>query len=139
MKETIKNKIIDKLFLILSAFIIFVIGLLITYYLVVGIKIPMPMFVFVTSLLLYNATVCGLAFKAKMVTAFRPVMLSIVILILFMEAPFIVLVFLYYLKVIAPFPSYLPYGVGMIIFAALTLFYYEKFLKWLYTKGYLKK
>lgn len=131
MKKHLINLLIDKISLILVALFASVVFFSASYFLVVGIHISASRFVFLTCLIGYNAIVCGFGFKAKMVSAFRPVMFSFVILILFVEAPFIVLFFLYYLRIISPFPSYLPYGIGMIIFAALTLFYYERFLKWL--------
>ena len=130
-KKTLKARIIDKICLVVSAIIVQGILIAFFYFSVRGLNIPEEFVVFILLCLFYNAIIIYFAAKAKMVKKYKPIWISLLILILLVNIPFIAL-FLLMLSgklTLLGFGSFYFIWLGMLIFGYLTLTCYEFILK----------
>jgi hypothetical protein len=128
-KKSPKAKIVDIIYLIITAIIVQGLLIALFYFLIVGLKIPDEWMFFMGACFIHNAAIIGFAISARFVKKYRPIGISVFILILMTNIPWIVLVLLVSSGKL-DLPHHLfPYWVGTMILVTPTLFYYRLILK----------
>ena len=128
-KKTLKAKILDKIYLIITAIIVQ--GLLIGFvYLLMGeLKITKEWLFFVLLYLFYNVIIIYFAITSRMVKKYRPIWISVLILVLMTNIPWAILGLLVILGILS-IPRYgWIYVVGMFAIGFSTLLSYRMILK----------
>jgi len=138
-KKTLKAKMIDKIYLIITAIIVQGSLIAFVYFLMGGLNITEKWMIFILFYLFYNAIIIYFAIIGRMVKKYRPIWISVLILILMTNVPWIAMLLLV-LSGILPLPRYgWIYIVGMFILGFSTLIYYRVILKKLRKRQKAKK
>jgi hypothetical protein len=128
-KKTLKAKILDKIYLVITAIIVQGLLIAFVYFLMGGLKITEEWLFFILFYLFYNALIIFSAVMARIVKKYRPIWISVLILVLMTNIPWIALVLL-----VIPGKLNLPknvwyYPIGIMILGPATLTYYRLILK----------
>jgi len=130
---------IDKIYLIITAIIVQGSLIAFVYFLMGGLNITEKWMIFILFYLFYNAIIIYFAIIGRMVKKYRPIWISVLILILMTNVPWIAMLLLV-LSGILPLPRYgWIYIVGMFILGFSTLIYYRVILKKLRKRQKAKK
>ena len=128
-KKTLKTNILDKVYLIITAVIVQ--GLLIAFvYLLMGeLKITEEWLFFVLFYLFYNALIISSAVVARIVKKYRPIWISVLILVLMTNIPWAILAFLVISRKLNLPENVWYYPIGIMILGPSTLTYYRLILQ----------
>jgi len=128
-KKTLKAKITDKIYLIITAIIVQ--GLLIAFvYLLMGeLKITEGWLFLILFYLFYNALIISSAVVARIVKKYRPIWISVLILILMTNIPWAILFFLVLSGKLNLPDNVWYYPIGIMILGPSTLTYYRLILQ----------